>query len=71
MCERIVDELITDADDEILKMLEVIKTFINCYEDIIECIRRKGNIDEIIHAIDVVSTVMLLLQPSISNMRAN
>ena len=67
-CARIVDELITD-DDEVLKMIEVVKTFFNCYEDIIDCIRNKANIEEIIHIIDVLTPVMLLLQSLISNRR--
>lgn len=64
-CARIVDELITD-DDEILKMIEAVKTFLNCYEDIIDCMRNKTNIEEIIHIIDVLTSVMLLLQSLIS-----
>ena len=64
-CARIVDELITD-DDEILKMIEAVKTFLNCYEDMIDCIRNKTNIEEIIHIIDVLTSVMLLLQSLIS-----
>ena len=69
MCERIVDELITDADDQSLKIIEMIKSFFNCYEDIIGCIGHKTNIEEIIHTIDALSSVMLLLQPLILNKR--
>ena len=67
-CARIVDEFITN-DDEILKMIEAIKTFFNCYDDIIDCIRYKTNIEEITHIIDVLTAVMLLLQPLILNRR--
>ena len=48
-------------------MIEAVKTFLNCYEDIIDCIRNKTNIEEIIHIIDVLTSVMLLLQSLISN----
>jgi len=69
VCESIVDQLIADADGQILEMLNIIKTFLNCYEDIIDCIRCKGNTEEVVQVIDALSAVMLLLQPLVSNMR--
>lgn len=68
MCESIVDELITDADQQILEMVGAIKTFCSCGDDIIDCIRRKSNTEEVVHIIDTISSFMLLLQPLVSNM---
>lgn len=68
VCENIVDELITDADKQILEMIEAIKTFCSCGDDIIDRIRRKSNTEEVIHIIDTISAFMLLLQPLVSNM---
>ena len=67
VCESIVDKLITDADNQILEMLGAIKTFCSCGDDIIDRIRRKSNTEEVIHIIDIISSFMLLLQPSISS----
>lgn len=69
VCESIVDQLIADADGHILEMLDIIKTFLNCYEDIIDCIRCKGKTEKVVQVIDALSVVMLLLQPLVSNMR--
>ena len=68
VCESIVDELITDADQQILEMVGAIKTFCSCGDDIIDCIRRKSNTEEVVHIIDTISSFMLLLQPLVSNM---
>ena len=68
MCENIVDELSTDTDKQIHEMIDAIKTFCNCGDDIIACIRRKSNTEEVIHIIDAISSIMLLLQPLISSM---
>ena len=71
MCESIVDELITGADKQILEMIEVIKAFCNCGDDIFDCIRRKSNTEEDVHIIDTISSIMLLLQPLVSNMETH
>lgn len=67
LCYRYL--LDTDADGHILEMLDIIKTFLNCYEDIIDCIRCKGKTEKVVQVIDALSVVMLLLQPLVSNMR--
>lgn len=68
MCESIVDELITDADKQILEMIEAVKTFCSCGDDIIDRIRHKSNTEEVVHIIDTIFFIMLLLQPLVSNM---
>ena len=68
VCESIVDELITDADKQILEMIEAVKTFCSCGDDIIDRIRHKSNTEEVVHIIDTIFFIMLLLQPLVSNM---
>lgn len=68
VCERIVDELSTDTDKQILEMIQAIKTFCNCNDDIINCIKSKSNTEEVVYIIDIISSIMFLLQPLVSNM---
>ena len=67
VCEGIVNELTTDADKQILEMIEAIKKFFTYYQDIIECIRSKSNVEEAINIINAISAFMLLLESTVSH----
>ncbi|MFR8710953.1 MAG: hypothetical protein ACLVEN_01810 [Anaerotignum lactatifermentans] len=67
VCERIVDELIIDTNEQIQNMVETIKTFCNFGDEVIDCVRNRSNIEEVINIIGSISTIMLLLQSLVSN----
>lgn len=69
-CESIIDKLIIDSDNQTLEMVTAIKTFCNCGDDIIDCIRCKSNTEEVIHIIDTISSFMFQLQSLVSNIGA-
>ncbi len=68
-CENIVECLAEITDQQISEMVNVIKAALDCYDDIIICIKCKDNdkLKTIIQTINVLSSVMLLLQPTVSS----
>lgn len=70
-CENIVECLAEITDQQISEMANVIKTVLDGYDDIIICIKCKDNdkLRTIIQTINVLSSVMLLLQPTVSSMQ--
>ena len=70
-CENIVECLAEITDQQISEMANVIKTILDDYDDIIICIKCKDNdkLRTIIQTINVLSSVMLLLQPTVSSMQ--
>ena len=68
-CENIVKCLAETTDQQISEMVNVIKAALDCYDDIIICIKCKDNdkLKTIIQTINVLSSVMLLLQPTVSS----
>ena len=69
-CESIVDELINNNDKQVLEMIEIVKIFCNREDELISIIRPNGNTDEAIQEIDIISCIMILLQPLVSNLGA-
>lgn len=70
-CENIVKCLAETTDQQISEMVNVIKAALDCYDDIIICIKCKDNdkLKTIIQTINVLSSVMLLLQPTVSSIQ--
>lgn len=63
LCEILVGKLIDKATGQIVKFLEMMKLFFECFDEINDCVASNNDPSEIIQAIDNVFTVMLLLQP--------
>ena len=66
-CEYLVDQLIRNTNGQILDMVDVVKTFLGCYDELIECIIAGQDTGEIVQLIDTISTIMLFLQSAVSN----
>lgn len=56
-------KLIDKATGQIVKFLEMMKLFFECFDEINDCIASNSDPSEIIQAIDNVFVVMILLQP--------
>lgn len=66
-CEYLVDQLIKNANGQILDMVDVVKTFLGCYDELIECIIAGQDTGEIVQLIDTIATIMLFLQSAVFN----
>ena len=66
-CEYLVDQLIKNTNGQILDMVDVVKKILGCYDELIECIIAGQDTGEIVQLIDTISTIMLFLQPVVSN----
>lgn len=55
-CEGLVNQLMTNTDEQIVEMANAVKIFLGCYEEIISYIVAKRNMTEIIQHIDTLST---------------
>lgn len=64
--EDLVNELIETTNKQNSKLLSIVKLFFNCYGELETVIRIQNDPGELIQTIEVVSTVMLLLLPSVS-----
>lgn len=69
ICEKILNELATITDDKVSVMINIIKTFLDDNGNIINTIRQKNSCTKIIQDINLIFTVMLLLQPQVSNIK--
>ena len=64
-CGDLVDKLISSAVGETFTMVDAIKTFLGAYDEIIEYIVDGKDMNEIIQMIDMLSSIMFLLQPAV------
>lgn len=62
-CEILVEKLMDEAVGQIAEFFEMMKLFFQCFDDINDCIKNCSDPSEIIHAVEVILTVMLFLQP--------
>lgn len=64
-CEILVEKFMNEADGQIAEYLKTMKLFFECFDDINDCIENCSDPRKIIHAVELVYTVMLILQPYI------
>ena len=66
LVENLVSELIENANEQNRELLNVVKLFFDCYEEIETVISTQNDPSELIQIIETVSVVMFLLLPSVS-----
>ena len=66
LVEDLVTELIENADEQNSELLNVVKLFFDCYEEIETVISTQNDPSELIQIIETVSIIMFLLLPSVS-----
>ncbi len=66
MVEDLVSELIENANEQNSELLNVVKLFFNCYEELETVISTQNDPSELIQIIETVSIIMFLLLPSVS-----
>lgn len=64
--EEIVNELIKEADEQIVELLNVIQLFLDCYDEIENCIRANGDLNEVIQITETVAGIMIILLPYVT-----
>lgn len=66
LVEDLVSELIENANEQNSELLNVVKLFFNCYEELETVISTQNDPSELIQIIETVSIIMFLLLPSVS-----
>lgn len=66
LVENLVSKLIENANEQNSELLNVVKLFFDCNEEIKTIISTQTNPSELIQIIETVSVVMFLLLPSVS-----
>lgn len=66
LVEDLISELIENANEQNSELLNVVKLFFNCYEELETVISTQNDPSELIQIIETVSIIMFLLLPSVS-----
>lgn len=66
LSEDIINNMIEEADEKNSKLLNFIKLFFDYYEEVVSLIRNQNDPSELIQIIEMVSIVMFVLQPFVS-----
>ena len=61
LIDNVVNELFEDVDEQNIKLLNIIKQFLDCYEEIESIIRKHNDLSESIHVTEGVIVVMICL----------
>lgn len=68
-CEELLDNILIYNDEEKENFINIIRTFLTLHNEIIDCINKKENVEEIVKIIDTIFVIMLLLNSSVLNTR--
>ncbi len=66
LVEELVNELIKEADEQNVELLNVVRMFLDCYDEIETCIRTNGDLNEIIQITETVAGLMFILLPCLA-----
>lgn len=66
LVEAVVNELMKDADEQNSELLNVVRLFFDCHEEIETAISNQNDTSEFIQTIETVSIVMFVLLPFVS-----
>lgn len=68
LIDNVVNELFEDVDEQNIAMLNIIKQFLDCYEEIEPTIREHNDLSELIHVIEEVIVIMIYLLPLVAKL---
>ena len=68
LIDDVVNELFEDVDEQNIAMLNIIKQFLDCYEEIEPTIREHNDLSELIHVIEEVIVIMKYLLPLVAKL---
>lgn len=68
LIDNVVNELFEDVDEQNIEMLNIIKQFLDCYDEIESTIRKHNDLSELIHVIEEVIVIMIYLLPLVAKL---
>lgn len=68
LIDNVVNELFEDVDEQNIKPLNIIKQFLDCYEEIESIIRKHNDLSESIRIIEGVMVIMIYLLPLVAKL---
>ena len=66
LVEDLITNLINDADEQNCELLNIVNSFLECYEDIQAVILTQNDLDKLLKIIESVSIIMFVLMPFVS-----
>lgn len=68
LIDNVVNELFGDVDEQNIELLNIIKQFLDCYEEIESIIRKHNGLSESIRIIEDVMVIMIYLLPLVAKL---
>ena len=68
LIDNVVNELFGDVDEQNIELLNIIKQFLDCYEEIESIIRKHNDLSESIRIIEDVMVIMIYLLPLVAKL---
>lgn len=68
LIDDVVNELSEDVDEQNIELLNIIKQFFDCYDEIESMIREHNDLSETIHIIEEVMALMIYLLPLVAKL---